>query len=200
VRHLFASGGSDLGGYRYSAFGQTLEDTTTITQPLRWKGRWSSPVAGGTYDVRARQWSPELGIFLSVDEFEMHDAKTTLWGWPNQSPVRYADTTGHGYPSPQCIKRIRKGCEQGCQGACSKAACIAACVAIAIADESIGSGGYCNDDKDKSKDIECSIKGNQAQALCLSQGKDAATCAQVFARVYATCMGIPFGPIPPGGQ
>ena len=72
MRGLRASGGASLGGYRYSAFGQTLEDTTSITQPLRWKARWFSPVAGGTYDVRARQWSPELGIFLSVDEFRYH--------------------------------------------------------------------------------------------------------------------------------
>ena len=82
VRGLRASGGASLGGYRYSAFGQTLEDTSSITQPLRWKGRWFSPVAGGTYDVRARQWSPELGVFLSVDEFDYHTEKTTLWGWP----------------------------------------------------------------------------------------------------------------------
>src|SRR5262249_27123868 len=58
VRHLFASGGTDLGGYRYSAFGKSVEDTTTITQPLRWKGRWFSSIAGGIYDVRARQWAP----------------------------------------------------------------------------------------------------------------------------------------------
>lgn len=97
VRGLRASGGASLGGYRYSAFGQTLEDTTSITQPLRWKGRWWSPVAGGTYDVRARQWSPELGVFLSVDEFDFHEDKTTLWGWPNQNPTRFSDPQGRGF-------------------------------------------------------------------------------------------------------
>jgi len=96
VRGLRASGGASLGGYRFSAFGVTVEDTTSITQPLRWKSRWYSPVAGGTYDVRARQWSPELGIFLSVDEFEYHSPKTTLWGWPNQNPVKYRDPQGRG--------------------------------------------------------------------------------------------------------
>ena len=99
VRGLRASGGADLGGYRYSGFGQTLEDTTMITQPLRWKGRWFSPVAGGIYDVRARQWSPELGVFLSVDEFEEHDRRSTLWGWPRQNPVRFRDPSGHE-PAP----------------------------------------------------------------------------------------------------
>jgi len=45
--------------------------------------------------VRARQWSPELGAFLAVDEFEYHDAKGTLWSWPRQSPVRFRDPRGH---------------------------------------------------------------------------------------------------------
>ncbi len=96
VRRLRAPGGGDLGGYRYSAFGKTLEDTATVTQSLRWKGRWYSQVAGGIYDVRARQWSPQLGSFLTIDEFAYHDPKTTLWGWPGQNPVRYADPAGRG--------------------------------------------------------------------------------------------------------
>jgi len=103
VRGLRASGGASLGGYRYSAFGVTLEDTTSITQPLRWKSRWFSPVAGGTYDVRARQWSPELGIFLSVDEFGYHDVRATLWAWPRQNPIAFSDPSGHlpwGPPNP----------------------------------------------------------------------------------------------------
>jgi RHS repeat-associated protein len=95
VRGLRASGGASLGGYRYSAFGQTLEDTSMVTQPLRWKGRWFSPVAGGTYDVRARQWSPELGVFLEIDEFAYQDNPTTLWGWPGMAPSRWRDPSGH---------------------------------------------------------------------------------------------------------
>ena len=51
---------------------------------------------GGTYDVRARQWSPELGIFLTIDEYEFHDGNSTLWGWPNQNPIKLADPTGQG--------------------------------------------------------------------------------------------------------
>jgi RHS repeat-associated protein len=109
VRGLRASGGASLGGYRYSAFGQALEDTTLITQPLRWKGRWFSPVAGGTYDVRARQWSPELGVFLSIDEFQYQDAKSTLWGWPNQSPIRFEDPSGRGVNLyRECVARMAK--------------------------------------------------------------------------------------------
>jgi RHS repeat-associated protein len=103
VRGLRASGGADLGEYRYSAFGETVEDTTLISQPLRWKARWFSPVAGGTYDVRARQWSPELGAFLSIDELRMHDNNTTLWGWPGQSPVHLSDPFGRGFTRENCF-------------------------------------------------------------------------------------------------
>ncbi|MBS2015263.1 MAG: hypothetical protein JST00_20415 [Deltaproteobacteria bacterium] len=96
LRALRASGGASVGGYRYSAFGKLVEDTTTIDQPLKWKGRWYSPIAGGTYDVRARQWAPEAGVFLAIDEYEWHDSRTTLWGWPGGNPTRYPDPTGRG--------------------------------------------------------------------------------------------------------
>ena len=36
-------------------------------------------------------------MFLSVDEFEKHDVKTTLWGWPGQNPIRFDDPEGRGY-------------------------------------------------------------------------------------------------------
>jgi len=96
-----SSGGMDLGGYRYTAFGNAFPaDVTTpapsIDQPLRWKGRWfEEKIAGGLYDVRARWWSPQLGAFLSVDELAYHDRNSTLWGWPGQNPMVYADPTGH---------------------------------------------------------------------------------------------------------
>ena len=105
VRRLRRPDGSDAGGYRYSAFGELYAaDAGTpgaaVEQPLRWKGRWYSEFAGGRYDVRARWWSPELGSFLSIDEFAYHDATSTLWGWANQSPTRFADPSGR---CPTCL-------------------------------------------------------------------------------------------------
>jgi len=44
--------------------------------------------------MRARQWVPELGSFLSIDEFAFHDARSTLWGWPRQNPIRWRDPSG----------------------------------------------------------------------------------------------------------
>ncbi|MEZ4264603.1 MAG: RHS repeat-associated core domain-containing protein, partial [Polyangiaceae bacterium] len=97
VRRLRAPGGGDLGGYGYSAFGKQLEDTASasFTQPYRWKGR-PRDVLGGveTYDMRARVWLPEVGVFSAIDELAFHSSRTTLWGWPSQSPVRWADQDG----------------------------------------------------------------------------------------------------------
>jgi RHS repeat-associated protein len=105
VRRIRDASGADLGGYRYTAFGNAFPvDGTTpaaaIDQPLRWKGRWFQNVAGGVYDMRARWWSPQMGAFLSVDEFGYHDANSTLWGWGGQNPLKWKDPSGN---CPQCI-------------------------------------------------------------------------------------------------
>jgi len=94
---------TDLGGYRYTAFGKSLPaDAGTpranIDQPLRWQGRWFSDVAGGIYDVRNRQWSPELGAFLTPDEFRYFHTEGTLWSWPNQNPLTFRDPNGRFPP------------------------------------------------------------------------------------------------------
>jgi RHS repeat-associated protein len=89
--------GADVDGYRYTAFGQTKEDTATLAQPLRWQARWHSTLNGvEVYDVRARQWAPEIGTFLSIDDYGYFSPSTTLWGWPGMSPEKYRDPTGRG--------------------------------------------------------------------------------------------------------
>jgi RHS repeat-associated protein len=97
VRRLTAYGGADLGGYRYTAFGipDANQPAPQIDQPLRWKGRpWSD--FSSLYEVRARQWSPELGVFTAIDEHSYHDARATLWGWVGSNPIVEADFSGHG--------------------------------------------------------------------------------------------------------
>ena len=98
---------SDLGGYRYSAFGKLkppdagtpLPTALYEEQPLRWQGRWWNETAGnivasGTYDFRARTWSPQLGSFLQADELGFLTATGTLWSWPGQNPTGLRDRTG----------------------------------------------------------------------------------------------------------
>jgi len=100
VRRLRDTHGDDLGGYRYTAFGEEYPadaDTpaASVTQPLQWKGRWASTLAGGVYDIRARQWSPGIGAYTAIDGFKFRHKATTLWGWPHQNPSRFRDRTGH---------------------------------------------------------------------------------------------------------
>jgi hypothetical protein len=64
VRRLRDALGNDLGGYRYTAFGELYPaDATTpapvIDQPLQWKGRWFSPLAG--WDLRREGEGVESG-------------------------------------------------------------------------------------------------------------------------------------------
>jgi RHS repeat-associated protein len=99
VRRIRDINGNDLGGYRYTAFGELYAadaDTPapSLEQPLQWKGRWFNSLAGGIYDIRARQWSPGMGVFLQIDEFEEHDSNSTLWAWGNQNPARFLDPSG----------------------------------------------------------------------------------------------------------
>jgi hypothetical protein len=49
--------------------------------------------------MRGRWWCPQLGVFVQVDGFEFSSAHTTLWGWPGQNPLRWADPSGHLDPS-----------------------------------------------------------------------------------------------------
>jgi RHS repeat-associated protein len=102
VRRLRASGGADLGGYRYEPWGKHVAaDAGTpapaVQQPLRWKARPWSAFGGpsGTYDMRARVWSPDLGTFLSIDGLQYHDSTSTLFGWPGQNPLKFSDPSGH---------------------------------------------------------------------------------------------------------
>jgi RHS repeat-associated protein len=69
-----------------------------VDQPLRWKARWWSEHSR-LYDVRARQWSPEIGSFTSIDAFAMHDQRATLWAWPRMNPLGFSDPSGWG-PDP----------------------------------------------------------------------------------------------------
>jgi RHS repeat-associated protein len=153
VRRIRDLSGNDLGGYRYTAFGELYAadaDTPapSITQPLQWKGRWFNPLASGIYDVRARQWSPGMGAFLQIDEFEYHGRNSTLWGWAGQSPVRRRDPRGR--IDQTCIDSIEARCEQDCQNvgaSCGLSflapACVAECVAVEELAEWAEPGSVC---------------------------------------------------------
>jgi RHS repeat-associated protein len=98
VRRLRRPDGTDAGGYRYAGFGGELTNNVppAVDQPLRWKARWWSEHSR-LYDVRARQWSPDIGSFTSIDELQFHESRGTLWSWPGSSPLLWLDPWGRGY-------------------------------------------------------------------------------------------------------
>jgi RHS repeat-associated protein len=100
VRALRRPDGSSAGTYQYAGFGGEIATSTppVINQPLRWKARWWDSFTG-LYDVRARQWSPAIGAFTSIDELSYHRDRNTLWGWPGMSPIRWRDPWGRDYES-----------------------------------------------------------------------------------------------------
>ena len=97
---------SDLGGYRFTAFGRlNTTDTTTpypavgskrYDQPIRWQGHWFVDAGPGFYDFRARMWSPDLATFLQPDEYGFLTPTGTLWSWPGQNPFKWRDPGGRG--------------------------------------------------------------------------------------------------------
>jgi RHS repeat-associated protein len=96
----------DLGGYAYTAFGRPIAatdpgglaapkiDGTDYFQRIQWQGRWLYNRSGGLYNFRARFWSPQLGAFLQLDQYQFLSSGGTLWSWPGQNPFRWADPSG----------------------------------------------------------------------------------------------------------
>jgi RHS repeat-associated protein len=101
---------SDLGGYRFTAFGRlNTVDTTTpypsaagtrYDQPLRWQSHWFIDAGPGFYDFRARVWSPDLATFLQPDEYGFLSRTGTLWSWPGQNPFKWRDFSGRDGEDP----------------------------------------------------------------------------------------------------
>ncbi len=65
------------------------------------------------YAARARLWSPDLGTFLSIDEFAFRDSRGTLWGWPGQNPIHFGDPTGRSGWPPNGFDQALIGLEDG---------------------------------------------------------------------------------------
>jgi RHS repeat-associated protein len=112
---------SDLGGYRYTAFGKLRPPTTTTPfpavagntppyrQPLLWQGRWAANAEATLYDFRSRVWSTELGAFLQPDQFQYPGPTGTLWSWAGQNPVRWRDPSGRLDPASLAAGIIAAG-------------------------------------------------------------------------------------------
>ncbi len=118
--YLVVRGAAEALAFYAHAFGADagtpapVVDGVSFAQPLRWQGRWLD-TATGIYDVRNRQWAPELGAFLSADEFRFFSGSGTLWSWPGQNPVRLRDRTGQFTDTEVANKHTEYGGENTLQ-------------------------------------------------------------------------------------
>lgn len=105
VRALRKTDATSVWTYQYEAFGREITTSNPpppilADQPLRWKARWWDSFTG-LYDVRARQWSPAIGSFTSIDEFVAFDPRSTAWAWGSENPVRDIDPSGRNTVRPE---------------------------------------------------------------------------------------------------
>jgi len=94
------NGGSQL-SYDYEPYGTIRTQTGTLDQPLRFTGQYQDPT--GLYHLRARQYDPTSGRFLSVDPAGQTDGGGAIspYLYAGNRPTTMVDPSGETfYPSP----------------------------------------------------------------------------------------------------
>lgn len=99
---LTDAAGNVIGTTKYDAFGRTLEATGDMSLPVaaggdfRFHGQWQD-ASSGLYHVRARDYDPETGRFLSLDPGEpdfLEPESFNRYNFANANPYLYSDPTG----------------------------------------------------------------------------------------------------------
>jgi len=99
VRLLFDSAGSIVAEYEYDAFGNVLSKTGGVDNSYMFHGEWMDKDLG-LYYLRARWYSPEIGRFMSMDEFERNTEQPISLNKYlsfNEDPVNKQDPSGYWY-------------------------------------------------------------------------------------------------------
>ncbi|WP_458208671.1 RHS repeat domain-containing protein [Haladaptatus sp. NG-SE-30] len=95
IRILTDESGDVVASYSYTPFGEMAASSTGGNyNPLRFTARRLDETLG-TYDFRARQYTPLLGRFIQRDPNGMVDG-TNLYNYSDNNPLTYADPTGTG--------------------------------------------------------------------------------------------------------
>ena len=104
VSELTDSAGALHWDYRYDPFGTVIAETdvsgSAPENPMRFTGEYLDPT--GLYHLRARQYDPEIGSFLSIDPVtpEIGDPYVASYIYANQRPTVFVDPSGElGVPS-----------------------------------------------------------------------------------------------------
>ena len=98
VSELTDSTGALHWDYRYDPFGNVITETdisgSAPENPMRFSGEYLDPT--GLYHLRARQYDPQIGAFLSLDPVtpEIGDPYVTQYHYANQQPTVFVDPSG----------------------------------------------------------------------------------------------------------
>ena len=96
VTELSGAGGTQLGQYDTNPFGDgataTGVDPSVAGNPYGFAGEYQDPTTG-LYDLRARQYDPSTGRFLSRDPLGPQDY-ASLYTYVGDNPLSYTDPSG----------------------------------------------------------------------------------------------------------
>ena len=89
---LVSSDGNLAATYQYDPWGNLLNSTGSVANPLRFAAREYDPESG-LHFLRARYYDPQLGRFISRDPLSLVGGGN-LYAYALNNPVRYVDSSG----------------------------------------------------------------------------------------------------------
>jgi RHS repeat-associated protein len=108
VTELSGGGGTQLGQYDFNPFGDNPTssnvDPSVAGNPITFAGEYQDPITG-LYDLRARQYDPTMGDFLSPDPLGPQDY-ASVYAYVDDNPLGYLDPSG--------MKRTPQSSPLGC--------------------------------------------------------------------------------------
>ncbi len=97
VTALIDATGTKVASYYYDAFGNPLETTGTISNPIRYVG-YQYDTETGLYYLNERYYDSKIARFLTEDTFRGQDndpLSLNLYTYCHNEPIMYSDPTGH---------------------------------------------------------------------------------------------------------
>ncbi len=97
VRLLTDGTGANAQTYSYDAFGQTINSTGNVSNPIGYGGHLLDSESGLIY-MNARYYDPVLGRFLSADTAQpdqQSPQKLNRYSYASNNPINNVDPTGH---------------------------------------------------------------------------------------------------------
>lgn len=99
VRDVTDQNGNAAKSYDYEPYGTVRTQTGTLDQPIKFTGEYQDQT--GSYHLRARQYDPAAGRFLSVDPARqtLDGGALTAYAYAGDRPTTMVDPTGETFAS-----------------------------------------------------------------------------------------------------